>query len=636
METLEADTHFSLAASGAAIAALVFLGLVIAALNGGTYALIPRTESFVLIWWCLTLCLALGILPRTRITFFLGIALLGLIGLAVWTAASLLWTESRERTVIELTRVSGFVGVALAVAWVIVGMNWRAAAAAVALAGVTVCVIAIVSRLAPGLLTNPLRGIGLAQRLSFPLNYWNALGCWGAMTAALTLAWSAHAPRWPARGLALAGTCLAAVVIYLTYSRSAAACTAIAAVTVVALAQHRWLAVGHAAVAALATGMVVLAVRGAPEIARGTGSGGAGTVVLVLVLAVAGCLLAPLLTRLARLEHFRLSARRTRAAVVAGAVAALIAAVAMGPALANRAWHSFESPTPATVSADPAQRLVTLGGTRKALWQAALDAFDRHPFRGTGAGTYEFVRNRDPHKSFFVRDAHSIYLENLGELGLPGALLIVVALGGLLAGALRTTLRAADPTARGAATGATAALVVFCITAGVDWMWESTAVTLMALTSGVIAANGGGRVLLARRTFARRLPVVAGVVLALGMQLPVLGSAIQIQSSQRDVQADAFDRATSAATSAIQIAPWGASGYQQRALVLERLGLTGQAAADAGRAVAHEPTNWEHWLILGRIEAERGRIGAAVADARRAAALNPHAPLFTSQPGARR
>jgi hypothetical protein len=635
VETIEADTQFSLAASGAALAALVVLGLVVSAVNGGTYALIPRTETFVLVWWCLTLCLALGILPRTRITFFLGIALVGLIGFALWTAASLLWTESHERTVIELTRVTGFVGVALGVAWLIVGANWRTASAAVAFAGVAVCGIAIASRLAPGLPTNPLRTIGLAQRLSFPLNYWNALGCWSAMTVGLTLAWSAHAPRWPARGLALAGTCLAAVVIYLTYSRSAAAGAAFATITVVALSRHRWLAAGHVVVAAWATAMVVLAVRAAPQINNGTGGAGAGTVLLVIGLVVAACVVAPLFTSWIRLEHVRLSPRRTREVALAAAVAVVVAAVAVGPTLANRAWHSFESPTPAQ-TLDPAQRLSTLGGTRKALWQAALDAFDRHPFRGTGAGTYEFVRNRDPHKSFFVRDAHSLYLENLGELGLPGALLIVVALGGLLAGALRTTLRAGDPTGRGAAAGATAALVVFCVTAGVDWMWESTAVTLMALTAGVIAANGGGRMLLARRTLVRRLPVTIGAVIALALQLPVLGAAIQIRTSQRDVQARAFDAATSAATSAIQMSPWGASGYQQRALVLERLGLTAQAAADATRAVGREPTNWEHWLILARIEAERGRVGAAVADARRAAVLNPHAPLFTSQPAARR
>ena len=85
------------------------------------------------------------------------------------------------------------------------------------------------------------------------------------------------------------------------------------------------------------------------------------------------------------------------------------------------------------------------------------------------------------------------------------------------------------------------------------------------------------------------------------------------------------------ATDAVQVAPWQASGYVQRAQLLERLGLGTRAAADARRATRREPTNWEHWLVLARIEAERGDVRGAVAAVRRSAALNPHAPLFRAQ-----
>ncbi len=117
-------------------------------------------------------------------------------------------------------------------------------------------------------------------------------------------------------------------------------------------------------------------------------------------------------------------------------------------------------------------------------------------------------------------------------------------------------------------------------------------------------------------------------MVALAVQLPVLGSAVQVRTSHRAVQAGDYEDAASAATTAVDVAPWGAAGYAQRALVLEQLGSGARAAADARRATAREPTNWKHWLVLARIEAERGRIGAAVAAARRAAALNPHSPLF--------
>jgi hypothetical protein len=557
------------------------------------------------------------------------IAVLCLLGFVGWTAASLLWTESAERTVIELTRVTGFVGVVLLVGWFVVAREWEWAAGAVALAAVAVCVLALTSRLAPALLNSPLDAAGLSRRLSFPLNYWNALGCWAAMTVALTLAWSAHAGRWPVRGAALAGACVAASVTYLTYSRSAAAGVVIGVVVVVALSRHRWLAAGHTLLAGSGTAMIVIAVRGEPAIARGTGSAGGATVALVVALVIAGCVAAALATSRAGLERLRIPPRRTRDLLVAAALTALFAAVAVGPALANRAWRSFERPTP-SLAGDPAQRLTTLGGTRRALWGAALRAFERHPFNGTGAGTYEFVWNRDSQRSYFVRDAHSLYLENLGELGLPGALLVIAALGSLLVGALRTTLRESDARPRGAAVGLTAAFAVFCVLAGVDWMWESTAVTLMALAGGVVVANAGaGRA--SRPRVRRRVPAALFAALALAVQLPVLGAALQVRASQREVRAHDFVHAASSATNAIQIAPWAASGYIQRAVLLERLGLGARAAADARRATQREPTNWNHWLILARIEAERGRVGPAVADARRAAALNPRASIFRSQ-----
>ena len=71
-----------------------------------------------------------------------------------------------------------------------------------------------------------------------------------------------------------------------------------------------------------------------------------------------------------------------------------------------------------------------------------------------------------------------------------------------------------------------------------------------------------------------------------------------------------------------------ATGYLQRALVLERGGRLREAARDARSAAEREPTNWQPWLILARIEAERGRVPVALRAARRARAANPRSPLF--------
>jgi O-antigen ligase len=615
--------------SAALLAALLGLGLLVAALAGGTYALIPRSEWFVVISWSLTLGLSFGLFPRARLNRAMFLAVLCWIVLVAWVAVGLTWTESGERTVIELTRVTGFAGIVLAVGWSFVGPEWRLAAAALTAAAAGVCLVALISRLAPDLLASPLRSSGLVRRLSFPLNYWNALGCWAAMTVALTLPWSAHAGPWPVRGAALAGTCLATSVAYLTYSRSAVAGLVIAAAAVLALSPHRWLVAVHIAAAAVGTAAVILAIRSEPAIARGTGGEGGATVALVAVVAMAACVLVAWATARARLERLRISPSRTRVALTVCVVAVLLGAVTVGPALANRAWRSFEEPTP-SLTGDPAQRFATLGGTRRALWGAALSAFRHDPLTGTGAGTFEFVWNRDPRRSYFVRDAHSLYIESLGELGLPGALFVVAALGTLLAGSVRTALAETDAAGRGAAAGCCAALLVFCVTAGVDWLWESTAVAAMALAAGSVAA--GARAAPApRRTIARRAPLAVGALLVVAIQLPVLGAATQIRASQHATERGDLEQAVVDATNAVHVAPWQASGYVQRALVLERLGLAARAAADARRAIQREPTNWEHWLILARIQAERGNVRGAVAAARRSAALNPQAPLFRSQ-----
>jgi tetratricopeptide (TPR) repeat protein len=274
--------------------------------------------------------------------------------------------------------------------------------------------------------------------------------------------------------------------------------------------------------------------------------------------------------------------------------------------------------------------LGTLGGTRSALWHVALQAFEQHPLGGTGAGTFEFVWNRNPDRTSFVRDAHSLYLESLGELGLPGTLLVLILLGTLLVAAFRTTVRAPDAVATGAGAGITAALVVFCVCAGVDWLWESTAVTAMALALGTLAATAGARSA-PPVGIVRRLPVAVLMLLALAVQLPVLTAAVQVRASQHAVRAGDMDRAVVAANTAVQSAPWEASGYLQRALVLEELGLWRRATMDARRAVDREPTNWQNWLILARLEAEDGHASAAVAHVRRAADLNPRAAMFTSQ-----
>ena len=100
---------------------------------------------------------------------------------------------------------------------------------------------------------------------------------------------------------------------------------------------------------------------------------------------------------------------------------------------------------------------------------------------------------------------------------------------------------------------------------------------------------------------------------------------------RRSQRADANDNASLAlawANDAISAEPWSASAYEQRGLVLEAAGRYASAAQDLRRAISHEPTNFVHWVVLARIDTERGQLGAAVVDYRRAQRLRPLSPVF--------
>src|SRR5205823_1003440 len=121
----------------------------------------------------------------------LALASLGL--LAAWTALGLDVTSSDERTLAEVTRVLHHGGLLLLVTLTLDRSTWRSALGGVTAAALGVCVIAMANRLTAGGLAHDLvvESFG-TRRISYPLNYWNAVGAWGVMSTLLGLAWSAH------------------------------------------------------------------------------------------------------------------------------------------------------------------------------------------------------------------------------------------------------------------------------------------------------------------------------------------------------------------------------------------------------------------------------------------------------------
>jgi tetratricopeptide (TPR) repeat protein len=607
--------------------------LVLYALRGGSYDVVARQEAGIAIWWVLALGLGLGLLPRARLP---GVALAPFVALTLlagWIALGFAWTGSDERTLLELARVVAYAGLFLLVLAVLTRVTWRMAAGGIAAAALGVCALALASRLFPEAFpANFVQRAYDTNRLNYPFHYWNAVGAWAAMSTGMGLVWSAHARLLVTR-IATVGTVpVAAVVAYLTYSRAAAAGMALALLLGLALSRNRWTLAAHALAAAGGSALAIAVVRDHHAIAQATGGAGAGALVAALAAGAALCACAVAVTwKLEADRRWRLAPRPARVGLAVAALALALGLAFTGPGLARRAWDNFRTPV-AVHSTDPAARLTNLNGGRYQQWAAALDAFRAEPLHGTGPGTYEFTWARDRRYDGFVRDAHSIYLESLAEMGWPGLLLVLLFLGSALWAGLRTRLRARASRDAGAAAALLVAFLLFLFHAGVDWMWESTAVGALALMAIATAIAGGAR----RRErpaapaggarwrrLAPRAAIVAGGLLAIALQLPSTVAVSQVRRSQHAADAHRFERAIQHADDAIAAEPWAATPYLQRALVLESAGQLGAARTAILQAAGREPTNWRHQAILARIEAELGHPKAALAAFARARRLHP-------------
>jgi hypothetical protein len=562
------------------------------------------------------------------------VAVLALAAFACWTLVSAGWSNATGRALVEFDRALLYV---LALAFyamvprdrgsLTVLLRWVLAAfTAAALAGVA-------SRVAADVF--PIASRFHADRLSFPLTYWNATGIAAALGVVLAVHHGAGSqePRLVRVG-ATAALPVLVTAVYLTFSRGAIVAGALGVVVYVVLAHPRRLvflltAAGPACVVA------VIAAYGAGDLATdhyfsGSGPGQGHTVALVLAVACAGAaLLRVLLLRFEdRLDGVSLG-RRQRRRILAGAAAVALAAVAVtaaaidAPGRIDRELTAFKTGDFVPQTGDARDRLRESGNNgRLAVWRVSERSFADHPWRGTGAGTFavEYQRRRDI--DLKITDGHSLYLEVMGELGIVGMLLLAVALA-VPVGVALTRLRAGE---RHAYAAFAAAAVTLLAHAGVDWDWEMPAVFLwfVAASGVVIAAPIGGSRIAAPPRLGR---VVAGLACLLLAVTPWLLLRSQtalnagLTAYQRGDCRSAIDDALDARDAlSARAEPFELVGYCDLELGADALGLKAMTAARD-----RDPRNWGYAYGLALAQARAGE------DPRPAAALsvrlNPREPL---------
>ncbi|MBJ7457933.1 MAG: O-antigen ligase family protein [Thermoleophilaceae bacterium] len=461
-------------------------------------------------------------------------------------------------------------------------------------------------------------------RINYPFGYWNSVGCWSAMTITLCLAYAGHARSALVRGLALAAVPMCSVGLYLALSRAGVGGAIIGAVVVTVLAEWRWLTFVQTVLAAVASLVVILAVRAEPAVVLGTGSEGAMSIVLVLAaVSTALGLVAWLVARAGLERQLRMERTRGRRLGFVAVIVAVVVLVALASVFGGRAYDQFIGKDVVVTTTSSDARLAQLNGNRHNLWDSAWDAFTAHPITGTGPGTFEFWWSRNGSNGEFVRDVHNVFLEALAETGVVGLALLLMLIGGLFWSAWRPRAQLSDGRsgAVGIHAGLIAVFVVFVAQAAFDWMWESTAITVFALVAVAAAAASASP----RKSLGNAASTSVGLLivafLAVVVMLPGLASQRQIDKSQAAFRGNDFVAAREAADDAVRAQSWSATAYGQLALALEAEGELTRAREAIDLAQQKEPTNWRWPLVALKIAVAAGDVDAAVAARRRAIKL---------------
>jgi O-antigen ligase len=612
-----------LEALGVGLAAATGMG-ALAAADGGYFPPAWGWTALIGLWVAAAWLLLARVELQSRA---FGILFLGAVaGLAGWTWLSLLWTENTVQTVAEGFRALAYVGVVAALVLVVRRRTAPALLRGVLAAITLVCMYGLATELFPDRIGSydPVA----TYRLSEPLGYWNGLAAFAAMGALLALGILARDSNIVARCLAAAAFPLLICTLFFTFSRGGWVALGIGFVAALALDPARLhlivatITVGIPAALALWAALSAEALTNRDALLFAAVDQGREVALIVVLCSGLAALAAVALVAAERRVHPSRSVRLAFATLLLllaiGGTGAVLVNFGGPVGLVRDAYDAFKAPPPPDPE-DLEQRLLTFSGTyRPELWEAAWEDYRAHSVLGSGAGTYEQFWNRTRPIPHIVRDAHSLYLEVLAELGPIGLALLLVALGVpavAAVGARREPL----------AVGAIGAYSAFLFHAGVDWDWELAGLTAPGLACGcaLLALRPTPRAPLAPRTGVRLAGAAVLVALAGVAFVGLVGASASAASQEAaDASPPDYAEAEDEARKARRWAPWSSEPWQRLGEAQLAAGELPGARASFRKAIAKEPTDWELWFRLA--EAASGREQRrALAEALR---LNPSSP----------
>lgn len=606
--------------SGAKPAALVLLGALSIVFSWWTWqegAYFGTVMLPGLIVLCCVTAMITGVAPwhaDFRHSRAVTVTLVALVGLGLWTLVSAFWSPAPDVAVFDAQRLFGYALVFLLGLWLcnLLGSRMKLSLAPVVVAAAIGGVAVIVGLLSS---ENPRSLLEIDGTLDYPLGYRNANAAFFAIALFPALGLAAERgldKRLRAAALGTATLCIS--LFLLCQSRGSAPAIVLAVVVYLLLSPVRVRAFSWLLLAAVPA---VLIFPSLAELYVAVSDDGLGRSidemhnagVVVAIAAITGVVLGAL----AALFEDRLPGLGSNTAASNRRVALLLAVLAVAGAIGfvsavgdpvdwvgqrvDEIREGGDAPT-----SEGSRFSLNASSDRYDLWRVAVDDFTEDPLLGDGAGGYQYTYAQKREVSYQdARDAHSVELELLAELGLPGLTLLIVALVAAATAVTRARRLGSSVAGLGAITLASG--TYWLAHSSIDWFWPypgATAPVMMMLGAACAPAA------LALRPASKRKwrPWLIGglVILALSAVPPFLSERYvdNAYAGWRDDIGRAYDDLGRAQSlNPLSDGPLLAEGAIARAA-----GDRTRALSAFRKAAAKRPEEWAAHYLIAVLEAD--------------------------------